>query len=151
MPHNITVQERFLSQIVAHYDMEKPIWSVVRYMTPADFTSPTSIHPLLIILADNIRWRATQLAGRDVKVIVTSDHRPDDEGSSHGEKLALGLDIRAKSSRDRYYLHKATFELGITRIGVYCDDDHLHVDIADYFFPDKYDAQVEWVRECPDV
>lgn len=146
MSNPVTVQSRMLAQILK-WDKGRPVWGLVTYMTPKDFDSPAMIHPLLIIMLDNVRWRATQLAGRDVKVTVTSDFRDGDD-KTHGERPALGVDIRAKEARDRHFLLKAAYEVGFNRIGIYCDDDHLHLDIGDYIYPLKYDADVSWVRKC---
>lgn len=144
---NTTVQERLLTQLLALQE-KKPIWSIVSFFTPKDFDDATKMHPFLIVMLDNIRWRATQLAGQDVKMVITSDARPGDDKSTHGETPCLGVDVRARESRDRYFLIKAALELGITRIGVYCDDLHVHFDVGDFIKPDKYPTQVMWVRKC---
>lgn len=142
--------ERLKQMLIQHgnENAQLPPWRFLKYITPADFKHPTKIHPVLLIYLDCLRWEATRLANRSLPVIVTDDYRADDTDSTHGAKPCLGADIRCKSSSDRYHLLHAAFNLGITRIGIYCDDLHLHFDIGDKIDPALWPTEVAWVREC---
>ena len=85
-----------------------------------------------------------------VVVVVTDDLRKGADDSEHGqEPHYVGVDVRSKKSRDRYYLLKAAFAIGFQRIGIYCDDLHLHFGIGDVVeTKHEFDPYVCWVRKC---
>lgn len=135
----------------------KSPWGAADYMTPDDFSNAALCHPQLIIMIDCLRWEATRMKMMDtgnpkakVVVIVTDDLRPGADDSEHGQKpFYVGVDIRCKKSGDRYYLLKAGFAVGFQRIGIYCDDLHLHFGIGDMVeTKHNFDPFVCWVRKC---
>lgn len=142
----MTVQERINAQLV-EWDRSLPPWHLLRYVTPKAFENPGMMHGFLLIMLDALRWQATRLAQKEIPIIITSDYRKGDD-KTHGEQPCLGVDIRVRNSEERFYLLKAAFDVGFTRIGIYCDDHHLHVDIGDYVKGGKYPANTVWVREC---
>lgn len=144
-----TIQERLLIMILRWHDGES-IWKICEYMSKRDFKHPTVIHPLLVIMLDCVRADATKRAGHKVPVVITSDWRSGDD-KTHGEVPCLGVDLRAKTSKQRYFLLTAATEVGFTRKGIYCDDLHLHLDIGNLIDNVKYPRNVTWVRECPDA
>lgn len=121
------------------------VWGMLQYMFKRDFEFPDKQHPVLLILLDCVRWEATRQAERPVPLVITEDWRENDE-NTHGD--GLGVDIRAHTSSARYYLLTAAYEVGFTRVGVYCDDLHLHLDIGNYVGNVLYPNHKTWVREC---
>ena len=134
----------------------KSQWSVTDYMKQNDFNNAALCHPLLLLKLDCLRWEATRMKMMDsgdpkakVIVVVTSDLRKGDDKEHGVEPHYVGVDVRAKKSRTRYYLLKAAFAVGFQRIGIYCDDMHLHFGIGDQVETDKeFDPFVCWVRKC---
>ena len=149
MSSSLTGAERLRQKIIA-FSLEENSqlpWKHLKYITPNDFKNPAKQHPIWLLYLDNLRWEATRLAGRNIKVIITSDFRPGDK-KTHGTDPCVGSDVRVKTSGDRYFLLWAAFNLGIKRIGLYCDDLHLHFDIGDLIYGGKWPTEVAWVREC---
>ena len=139
------VNERVIEMLV-DWAEEDDVWSLLTYMSPEDFVFPFKQHPVLLILLDCVRWEASKNAGRAVPVVITADWRKNDD-KTHGD--GPGVDIRARTSSDRYYLLAAAYEVGFTRIGIYCDDMHIHLGIGDLVETDKkFDPFVCWVRKC---
>lgn len=150
MPASLTGIER-LNKLLITYAMEetrKPPWAHLKFFTPADFEHPTKIHHVFLLYLDCMRWEATRLAGEAVKIVVTSDYRHGDTDSAHGQDPCVGIDMRVKLARQRHWLLQGAYNVGIRRVGVYCDDHHLHVDIADIIHPQQFPVNVTWVREC---
>jgi hypothetical protein len=125
-----------------------PIWNVIDYFKPDEFDYGARVHPLLLIMLDNARWEASRLAGDAVRFTVTSDHRPGDD-KTHGEDPCLGVDLHAHSSASRFYIVQGLLAAGFTRVGIYCDDHHIHADIGNVIMSEKYPSNVMWVRDCP--
>ena len=125
----MNVHERLITMLLA-LNSGTSVWALCKFMTPGDFSRPSKIKPFLVIMLDCTRWEATRAAGHAVKLIVTDDWRENDD-LTHGE--GLGVDVRSKKARNRHWLLNAATVVGITRIGVYCDDLHLHFDVGGYF------------------
>ena len=149
MSSSLTGPERLRRKIILYTqrDNDQLPWNLLKFITPDDFKKPAKQHPIWLLYLDSLRWEATRLAGRTVRVIITSDYREGDP-KTHGTNPCVAADIRAKTSGDRYFLLWAAFNLGIKRIGLYCDDLHLHFDIGDLIYGGKWPTEVAWVREC---
>ena len=147
MPTYASVDQRKFDQLHRLNTKDESIWSILEYYEPNEFNYGARISHLLLIMLDSARWEATRLAGEDIRFTITSDFRERDD-KTHGEDPCLGVDIRVRSSRARYFILQGLLNAGFTRIGIYCDDAHIHADIGDLFFSDKYPAEVSWVREC---
>lgn len=151
---DVQARLRWMSSEV--YGNDKSPWSITDYMKPNDFENSALCHPRLLIMLDCLRWEATRMVMMDtgdndarITVVVTDDLRKGDDKEHGVEPHYVAVDIRAKSSTARYYLLKAAFAVGFQRIGIYCDDLHLHLGIGDIVETDKkFDAFVCWVRKC---
>jgi len=152
----VDVQARLIWMLYQVYtNPDASIWNLVKYIGPAEMKFATKADHLLLIMLDCVRWEATRqiqmLTGNPdsaVKVIITSDYRAGDTDSEHGQDPFVGIDLRVKSSRARHFLIRAAHTVGFTRIGIYCDDNHIHLGIGD-FKGLPFDSHVTWVRECP--
>lgn len=70
--------------------------------------------------------QAEKYAGRG-DFIITSAKVAEGEKNFHGPHgLGLAVDIRCRSSSDRWIMHEALKRVGFKRIGLY--DKHIHVD-----------------------
>lgn len=67
--------------------------------------------------------------------VITDGYREGDE-LCHG--VGLAVDIRCKSSNQRFQIVRALFAVGISRIGIY--DKHVHADTC----VDKLPQDVMW-------
>ena len=150
------VQARLRWMTSEVYMEGKSQWGVTDYMTQKDFTNAALCHPMLLLKLDCLRWEATRMIMMDtgdtkarVIVVVTSDLRKGDDKEHGVEPHYVGVDIRVQSSTARYYLLKAAFAVGFQRIGIYCDDLHIHLGVGDLVETDKeFDPFVCWVRKC---
>ncbi len=152
------VQARLRWMSTEVFANSKSPWSVMDYMKPIDFDNSALCHTQLLVMLDCLRWEATRMVMMDtgddkarITVIVTSDLRKGDDKEHGVEPHYVGVDIKAKSSTARYYLLKAAFAVGFQRIGIYCDDLHLHLGIGDMVETDKtFPSFVCWIRKCKD-
>ena len=119
-------------------------WGTVTYFSREEFFRHKDVEPAedLVRMLDDVREIATLNAGRDVPVIITSGIRPPDKdttGDSTKSAHTSGhaVDIRARASRDRFYILGAIYAVGFKRIGIY--DKHLHVDTSP-----NHDSDVCW-------
>lgn len=134
----------------------KSPWSVMDYIKQDEFDNASLCHPLLLLKIDCLRWEATRMVMMDsgnakarITVVITGDLRKGDDKEHGVEPHYVGVDIRVQSSAARYYLLKAAFAVGFQRIGIYCDDKHLHLGIGDQVETEKtFPSFVCWVREC---
>jgi len=133
----------------AVYGENKAIWSQLEYIKPDMLYKAAQVHPLLLIMWDSAFWWAEQLslmAGLgSIKnlFVITSDVREGDK-RTHGEQPCLALDVRAKTSRLRYFLTQGVIAVGFTRYSDIYEDGHLHADIGDIVLPEKYFPFVIW-------
>ena len=120
-------------------------WSEIEFFTRDEFKYHGDIEPdpELVRKLDSARRSATQRAGRDVVFSISSGIRAprrrqngDQLDSAHATGHAV--DIRARNSRDRFYILEAVLMAGFNRIGIY--DLHIHVDTSQ-----AHDPDVAWV------
>ncbi len=150
------VQARLRWMTSEVYVDNKSQWTVVDYLKQNEFSNAALCHPLLLLMLDCLRWEATRMAMMDsgdskteIRLIITDDIRPGDDKEHGVVPHYVAVDVRVENSRARYYLLKAAFTVGFQRIGIYCDDLHLHLGIGDLVETDKqFDSFVCWVRKC---
>lgn len=151
------VQSRLRWMSSEVFENGKSPWTVMDYMKQDDFKNAALCHPRLLLMLDCLRWEATRMIMMDsgdpkakVVVVITDDIRKGADDSEHGqEPLYVGVDVRSKKSRDRHYLLKAAYATGFNRVGIYCDDLHLHFGIGDLVeTKHHFDPYVCWVRKC---
>jgi hypothetical protein len=94
-------------------------WTSIRHFSPEEFNQPEKMSKELVQTLDTIR----ELAG--VPLRVTSSYREGDP-NAHGDGTAV--DIRVRSSEDRYRVLRAIFIMGIRRVGIY--NAHIHIDVS---------------------
>jgi uncharacterized protein YcbK (DUF882 family) len=135
-------QRHFLKLVFLHYAEGKSLKDILRYMKWEHSQYGSKVHPLLWIILESIRY------GAGVPVHVTSHFRSMSD-TTHGELPALGVDIRGRPSRSRMALHDAARAIGVSRIGHYCTDDHMHIDIGDLVNSEKWADEVFWLGKCP--
>lgn len=140
-----------LKDLLTTYGLKEtklPPWGLLSYIKPTDFKNPTKMHPVFLFYLESLRWEASRLAGENIPIFITSDFRAGDD-KTHGTDPCVGADVRCRTSRERFFLLQAAFNIGIKRIGIYCDDLHLHFDIGDLIYGSaKWPTEVAWVREC---
>jgi hypothetical protein len=135
-------QQHFMRLVYKHHYKEVPLSQLLIWMQTEYSSYGGHIHPLLWIVLEAMRL------GTNVPVIVTSHHRPNSD-TTHGEFPSLAADLRGRPSRNRRLLYLAAESLGVTRIGHYCTDDHLHVDIGNFENIAKWPDEVTWLGKCP--
>lgn len=141
---------RLLRMVYAVYGQNKSVWSVTEYIQPDDLDYAAQCHKLLILMWDCAFWHANELSVQaglgeiHGQFKVTSDRRVGDP-RTHGESpKCLALDVRAKSSRLRYFILAGVQAVGFTRYSDVYEDGHIHADIGDFVKPDKYPPFVVW-------
>lgn len=120
-------------------------WDKVRYFTREEFGESLGMSPdpELVGKLDEARHLASKWAGRPVPFIITSGIRPHDTtvvGLQSAHVTGQAVDLRAWTSRDRFYILKALFAVGFSRIGIY--DKHIHADVSRI-----HDRDVVWTGE----
>ncbi len=111
-------------------------WDEVRYFKRREFVEPDAISPRLLRMLDEMR----HYYGKRITITGSCREKPrGKQRTSAHEKNKYGrwegVDIRARTSRNRYELVAAAYAAGFNRIGVYTK--HIHVDIAtEPQFPD---------------
>jgi uncharacterized protein YcbK (DUF882 family) len=133
-------QKHLLNLIYKRYSEEYPLSGLLHHFQREYSTYGSQVHPLLWMMLDAMREEAGH------PIFITSHFRRTSTtthgGTMSGTPPAIGVDIRCWHSRPRMALHDAARAVGFSRIGHYCDDGHIHVDIGNLVDPEKWPEEV---------
>jgi hypothetical protein len=128
-------------------------WTKVRHFKAADFIHPELLRPSMIYLLDEVRDRC------GFAISISSSFRsPEHNAATPGaaadsshvpasqDNLYSGLDIYTHSGkpitpRELFLIVKHSLDVGYTRIGLYKDMLHVHLDNSPY-----HDPEVIWIK-----
>ena len=116
---------------------------MAKHFKANEFKYPELLSPKLLQMLDATREKA------EVAMTITGSWRPrpnvGKRSSGHqpnGRGIYEAVDIRCPTSRKRFRMVKAAFEVGFRRIGVY--DRHIHLDCVTEI-SNKFGQDVNWI------
>lgn len=134
---------KLLQGVWQHFVQGRPLMEVLTYFKNEYRRDGDNADPLLWLVLDAIREELNE------PIILTSLRR-DNSKTTHGTNPALGADIRGwRGSQYRMKIVDAARSVGVSRIGLYWSDMHIHVDIGNLVDKGKWVEEVMWLEEPP--
>jgi hypothetical protein len=136
-------RRKLLKGVWDHYVLGRPLIEVLTYFKNEFRRDGDKGHPLLWLVLDAVREELGE------PIIVTSLHRGSSK-TTHGQMPALAVDIRGwAGSHYRMKVVDAAREVGVSRIGLYWSDMHIHLDIGNLANLEQWAEEVMWLEEPP--